>query len=217
MAPNGSWKKVAKFRDNETGLWTSFQLCPAHDLLFERDEYLASAQQRRPLNVFKSEYWRKFGASEYRAMMARKISGNSRLGEFAFVLAMAEQEARGQGKISELNHQVNIDWHVSERVCGAIRRSLSGLEKWLGCDLHLAPGEIKNRVWSGAHHAGTCRISTNANSGVVDENLRVHDTSRIFVCDASVLPSTGASNTGLTIGSLALRLAGHLCRQATHA
>jgi nucleoside-diphosphate-sugar epimerase len=44
----------------------------------------------------------------------------------------------------------------------------------------------------------------------VDQDLRVHGTQHVYVCDGSVLPSTGASNTGLTIAALAHRLAERL-------
>jgi choline dehydrogenase-like flavoprotein len=37
--------------------------------------------------------------------------------------------------------------------------------------------------------------------------LRVHDIDGLYVVDASVLPSAGAVNTGLTIIALALRTA----------
>jgi choline dehydrogenase-like flavoprotein len=55
-----------------------------------------------------------------------------------------------------------------------------------------------------------CRIATNPADGVVDENLLVHGSRNTFVCDASVLPSTGATNTALTVGALAHRLSEHL-------
>lgn len=146
MAPNGCWKNVAKFKDNETGLWTSFQLGPTHDLLFERDEYLSVAHRVDLERALRFQYWRKLAEPEYRAMMVRKMTGNPRFGDFVFVLAMCEQEGRDQGMVGELNRQVNLHWQVSERACGALRRSLISLERWLGCDLHLAPGEVKNRV-----------------------------------------------------------------------
>jgi choline dehydrogenase-like flavoprotein len=35
----------------------------------------------------------------------------------------------------------------------------------------------------------------------------------LFVCDGSLIPSSGIANTGLTIAALALRLAAHLRRR----
>jgi len=124
---------------------------------------------------------------------------------------LSEQEARGQGSVREdCTGAICIDWTVSDAVVSAIDRSLQKFSDWLGGKLHRAPGDMRNRLWTAAHHSGGCRIADDSKMGVVDTELRVHGTSRIFVCDGSVLPSTGASNTALTIGALALRLAAHL-------
>jgi choline dehydrogenase-like flavoprotein len=45
---------------------------------------------------------------------------------------------------------------------------------------------------------------------VVDEDLRVIGTDRLFVCDMSVMPFSSAANPVRTLGALALRLAAHL-------
>ena len=66
-----------------------------------------------------------------------------------------------------------------------------------------------------AHHqAGTTRMSLDARSGVVDPSGRVHGTSNLYVCGASVFPTVGFANPTLTVVALALRLASHL--GATH-
>ena len=64
------------------------------------------------------------------------------------------------------------------------------------------------------HETGGARMSEDATGGVVDPHLAVHGMAGLSVCDASVLPSAGAVNTGLTIMALALRLGGHLLGQA---
>lgn len=133
------------------------------------------------------------------------------MGPYAYVLAMLEQEPDGCGSVSTRSTgQIAVSWSISETSIQALNRSLYKLSAWLGADLHLPPFGIASRLWSGAHHAGTCPISPNAATGVVDSDLRLHDRDRLYACDASVLPSTGASHTGLTIGSLATRLADHL-------
>jgi choline dehydrogenase-like flavoprotein len=64
------------------------------------------------------------------------------------------------------------------------------------------------------HEIGSARMGQDARDSVVDPTLRVHDIDGLYVVDASVLPSAGALNTGLTIIALALRtadaIAGHL-------
>ncbi len=70
-----------------------------------------------------------------------------------------------------------------------------------------------NEVRSGAHHSGTARMSHGPHEGVCDRNAQVHGASNLYVCDGSLIPASGVSNTGLTIAALALRLAEHLKRQ----
>ncbi|XP_072759578.1 glucose dehydrogenase [FAD, quinone]-like isoform X2 [Anoplolepis gracilipes] len=46
-----------------------------------------------------------------------------------------------------------------------------------------------------AHFAGTCKMSTRRNSGVVDHRLRVHGISGLRVVDASIIPTIIAGHT----------------------
>jgi choline dehydrogenase-like flavoprotein len=55
------------------------------------------------------------------------------------------------------------------------------------------------------HRVGTARFGTDPRSSVLDPTCKVHDVDRLYVVDASALPSAGAVNTGLTIVALALR------------
>jgi choline dehydrogenase-like flavoprotein len=49
-----------------------------------------------------------------------------------------------------------------------------------------------------------------ASASVVDEDLRVVGTQRLFVCDMSVMPFSSAANPVRTLVALALRLSQHL-------
>jgi choline dehydrogenase-like flavoprotein len=53
---------------------------------------------------------------------------------------------------------------------------------------------------------GAC-IGDDPAASVADPNGAVHGVSGLYVADASVLPSVGAVNTGLTIAALSLRTA----------
>jgi choline dehydrogenase-like flavoprotein len=66
------------------------------------------------------------------------------------------------------------------------------------------------RVW---HEVGTTRFGADQATSVVDVNCQVHGIEGLFVVDASVLPSAGAVNTGLTIVALALRAGDHISRR----
>jgi choline dehydrogenase-like flavoprotein len=63
---------------------------------------------------------------------------------------------------------------------------------------------------SSAHHSGTARMNISPGEGVCDRDARVYGLRNLFVCDGSLIPSSGFANTGLTIAALALRLAQHL-------
>ena len=56
------------------------------------------------------------------------------------------------------------------------------------------------------HTIGTARFGIDPGSSVLDPNCKVHDIDNLYVVDASVLPSAGAVNTGLTIAALAVRV-----------
>ena len=62
------------------------------------------------------------------------------------------------------------------------------------------------------HQCGTCRMGSDAAESVVDPNGKAHDLANLFLADASVFPSSGASNPTLTIAANAFRVADHLER-----
>lgn len=62
----------------------------------------------------------------------------------------------------------------------------------------------------GDHTTGTCRMSATAETGVVDSNLKVHNTHNLYICSNGVFASNSAVNPTLTLTALAHRLAEHL-------
>ncbi len=60
------------------------------------------------------------------------------------------------------------------------------------------------------HPAGTCRMAAAPEDGVVDPQLRVFQTTNLFLSGAAVFPTSGATNPTLTVVALSLRLADHL-------
>jgi choline dehydrogenase-like flavoprotein len=63
--------------------------------------------------------------------------------------------------------------------------------------------------WS-RHHQSTCRMGENPNTSVVNESLRVHETSNLYLCGSEVFVTGGAMQPCLTIAALAHRLSDHL-------
>jgi choline dehydrogenase-like flavoprotein len=60
------------------------------------------------------------------------------------------------------------------------------------------------------HLMGTTRMGDDPKNSVVDKNLKAHDLENLYVCGASVFPTSGAVNPTLTIQALSARLANHL-------
>ena len=63
-----------------------------------------------------------------------------------------------------------------------------------------------------SHNLGTCRMSADPDSGVIDRWGRSHEVPNLFVSDGSQFTSSLAGNPTLTIVALALRQAGHIAR-----
>jgi choline dehydrogenase-like flavoprotein len=72
--------------------------------------------------------------------------------------------------------------------------------------------ESPRRSWA-HHHIGTCRMGDNPQTSVVDQNLRVHGTSNLFVAGSAVFVTSGCSGPTLTLTALSLRLADHIRTQ----
>jgi choline dehydrogenase-like flavoprotein len=64
------------------------------------------------------------------------------------------------------------------------------------------------------HETGTARMGDDPQSSVVDRDCQVHGIGGLYVMDASVPPTAGAVNTGLTIMALALRAGDHIAKVA---
>lgn len=67
--------------------------------------------------------------------------------------------------------------------------------------------------WRADHAGCTTRMSTSAEEGVVDHNLRIHGTDNLYVISNSSFSSLGAVNPTLTLTALAIRLGEHLNEQ----
>ena len=66
----------------------------------------------------------------------------------------------------------------------------------------VAPGAL---ALTSAHVQGSCRIGLNADVGVVDQNLKLHNLDNIYVVDGSVMPTTASTHTMIPIMVMADR------------
>lgn len=60
------------------------------------------------------------------------------------------------------------------------------------------------------HHCGGTRMSSSSDTGVVDENCRIHGVSNVFVAGSSVFPTCGHANPTMNLLALTLRLSDHI-------
>lgn len=61
-----------------------------------------------------------------------------------------------------------------------------------------------------SHQCGTARLGADPATSVCDPLGKAHDLDNLYICDASLLPTSAAVNPSLTIAALALRQADHL-------
>jgi len=64
-----------------------------------------------------------------------------------------------------------------------------------------------------SHQCGTARLGEDPATSVTDPFGRSHDHPNLYICDASLLPTSAAVNPSLTIAALALRLADHITQE----
>jgi choline dehydrogenase-like flavoprotein len=111
-------------------------------------------------------------------------------------------------------HRPRLDWRVADSDLDAVTKWVDVLAAGLaksGLGRVLDPDRgWQDRIIGGPHHKGTTRMSSTAQTGVVDENCRVHTVSNLYVAGSSVFPSGGYANPSLTILAMTIRLGDHL-------
>jgi choline dehydrogenase-like flavoprotein len=129
------------------------------------------------------------------------------------VLMVAEQQPTGHLSLSrDAGDRVIKDWQIAQDYATDARQAMAAMMEALGGAVE---GWREQTGWpqelhTAAHFSGTCRMGSNWESAVCNGDLKVFGTQNLFVCDGSVVPSSGYANTGLTIAALALRLADYL-------
>lgn len=88
-----------------------------------------------------------------------------------------------------------------------LRNLAAGLFRRAG---YLVIPRSRNDLW---HEVGTARMGHSPETSVTDTNCQVHGVSGLYVVDASVMPTAGTVNTGLTIIALALRTGDEILRR----
>lgn len=128
------------------------------------------------------------------------------------VLAVAEQPPSKGRAITYKNGTIIRSWQLPADYFASVEKAFTTLTGKLGkilASAHILP-EWTQTFTSSSHHSGTARMGTSATTSVCDKNGKVWNTTNVYVADGSVIPASGYANTGLAIGSLALRLSQHV-------
>lgn len=101
------------------------------------------------------------------------------------------------------------DWRLPDGYAAAVRASLGQVVTALD-DQVVWVQEVDGwyaGLQSSSHHSGTCCMSADAASGVVNAHGKVWSMANVWVADGSVIPASGTANTGWLIAALAKRTA----------
>ena len=130
------------------------------------------------------------------------------------LMMVAEQPSSDKCAVWRKNDGAAIyrNWDISDSYINSLQESIHRVITDLGDlvkSVNIFP-DWTNSIMSSSHHSGTARMAASPSKGVCDENGRVYGMRNLYVCDGSLIPSSGYANTGLTIAALALRMAEHL-------
>ncbi len=114
--------------------------------------------------------------------------------------------------------QLELDWRLTDHEQRTLRVMLATVQaefQRLGLGRIIPEPWIDDGQWQthlsdGAHNAGTTRMASAPQHGVVSPDCEVFDTPQLYVCGGSVFPTSGYANPTLTAVALAIRLADHL-------
>ena len=119
--------------------------------------------------------------------------------------------------------KTNLHWKLTDDFYKTIIVSLEEIGKQfieknigrIGISKFIYDGSVSkiNHIFGNYHHMGGTRMNSNLNLGVVDKNLKVHNTSNFYIIGSSVFPSGGHHPPTFTIIQLSLRLAEHLTKK----
>lgn len=127
------------------------------------------------------------------------------------ILFIAEQK-RGRNRVYDDGRGLRVDWSVSAEELAVYRsllKKLDGMLRSVAERVNIETDITEEWLWSGAHHACTTGLGEGAGD-IIDKELRLKASDNVFVCDGSVIQEHSYANPGLTIASLALRLARRL-------
>jgi hypothetical protein len=200
----------------QDGLQISFQLRPSSQFKVinpsNRVKNILNELRNNPLNI-KTYFRLLLHFDDIMEILSFKFNINLPTRHYS-LLMVSEQKTSVDCSIWNESDSSSIfrKWSVSDESIIIYHKAIKRLKALLlhKCDSIIISNDWENNLYSSSHHSGTARISNNPEKGVCDKNCKVNKLSNLYVCDGSIIPSSGVANTGLTIAALALRLSDHL-------
>ncbi len=128
------------------------------------------------------------------------------------LMTMSEDLPNPESRVMLRDGQIVLKWERSNWAAhAALNAKLKAVLKKAGWPVVLTKTFEKRTP---SHQCGTARMGHDPASSVVNPQCRAHDLENLFVCDASVLPTSGAANPSLTVAAIALRTARHILQGA---
>ena len=134
--------------------------------------------------------------------------------KFYHVLMVAEQTPSDKNIFFFGKEKLQRKWLISSNDFLIYRQAIDQLIidlDFVGESVFLIDG-WEEQLFSSSHHSGSLSMGCD-NESLVDDNCRLHGMKNLYISDASIIPSTGFANTGLTIAALGLRLGEYLKRK----
>ncbi len=121
------------------------------------------------------------------------------------LMTMSEDLPTAESRVTLKDGQIMLKWQRTNWAAHlALNAKLKALLRKMGWPLVMSKTFEKRTP---SHQCGTARMGTDPQTSVVDTQCRAHDLDNLIICDASVLPTSGAANPSLTIAALAIRTA----------
>ena len=126
---------------------------------------------------------------------------------------MSEDLPQAESRVTLKGDEIVLDWRRSNweahlRLVKTLKRAL----RRAGFPVLLSKPFDRSTP---SHQCGTARMGEDPATSVTDAFGRCHDHPNLWICDASLLPTSAAVNPSLTIAALALRQADRLKEEVT--
>ena len=118
-------------------------------------------------------------------------------------------------------NNIEVSWRPCQSDLDNLSENIRELVSCIGekCESYekLSPDQIKDDILRhgafGGHFIGTAKMGRDPDTSVVDSDLKLHSSSKVYVLSSAVFPTSSHANPTLTIVALAHRLAKHILRE----